>query len=47
MTSGRNFVYARIDGSGSGNRGQRLKHRVHGRLGTIEVEDEVGSYTRR
>ena len=47
MASGRNFIYARIDGSGSGNRGQRLKHSVHGKLGTIEVEDQVGDGGRR
>ncbi|XP_043242321.1 dipeptidyl peptidase 4-like isoform X1 [Amphibalanus amphitrite] len=41
MASGRNFIYARIDGRGSGNRGQKLKHSVHGKLGTIEVQDQL------
>jgi dipeptidyl-peptidase-4 len=41
LTTSQNFIYASIDGRGSGARGDRFLHAVHRRLGTLEVQDQI------
>lgn len=36
-----NIVYAKIDGRGSGLRGDAILHAIYRRLGTVEVEDQI------
>ncbi|XP_059608400.1 venom dipeptidyl peptidase 4 isoform X2 [Phlebotomus argentipes] len=37
----RSIIYAKIDGRGSGLRGDNLLHQIYRKLGTVEVEDQV------
>lgn len=41
LASKKNYIYAWIDGRGSGNRGEKILHEIYRRLGTVEVEDQV------
>lgn len=41
MVSGEYFIYIRIDASGSGFRGDRLKHNIYKKLGTQEIDDQL------
>lgn len=41
MSSNRSVVYAKIDGRGSGLRGDSLLFQIFHRLGTVEVEDQI------
>uniref|UniRef100_A0A182JLE1 Venom dipeptidyl peptidase 4 n=1 Tax=Anopheles atroparvus TaxID=41427 RepID=A0A182JLE1_ANOAO len=41
LASNRSVVYAKIDGRGSGLRGDRLMYQIYRRLGTVEVQDQI------
>jgi len=41
LASNRNFIVAQIDGRGSGFQGDRLRHELHYRLGSVEIEDQI------
>lgn len=41
LTTNRSYVYAQINGRGSGNRGERLLHTIYRNMGTVEVEDQI------
>ncbi|XP_058118923.1 venom dipeptidyl peptidase 4 isoform X2 [Anopheles coustani] len=41
LASNRSVVYAKIDGRGSGNRGDRLMFQIYRQLGTVEVQDQI------
>ncbi|KAH8373231.1 hypothetical protein KR009_008032 [Drosophila setifemur] len=45
LASQRSFIVAQIDGRGSGFQGELLRTQVHGKLGTVEVEDQLGVIT--
>ncbi|XP_034662101.1 inactive dipeptidyl peptidase 10 [Drosophila subobscura] len=45
LSSQRSFIVAQIDGRGSGFQGELLRTQVHGKLGTVEVEDQLGVLT--
>ncbi|XP_030378827.1 inactive dipeptidyl peptidase 10 isoform X2 [Scaptodrosophila lebanonensis] len=45
LCSQRSFIVAQIDGRGSGYQGELLRTQVHGKLGTVEVEDQLGVLT--
>ncbi|XP_016039738.2 inactive dipeptidyl peptidase 10 isoform X1 [Drosophila simulans] len=45
LASQRSFIVAQIDGRGSGFQGELLRTQVHGKLGTVEVEDQLGVLT--
>lgn len=41
MTSNKSFVYAQINGRGSGNRGDKLLHTIYRAMGTVEIDDQI------
>ncbi|KAF4520670.1 hypothetical protein B566_EDAN006346 [Ephemera danica] len=41
LASNRNFIVAQVDGRGSGFQGDSLRHKLHHRLGSVEVEDQI------
>ncbi|CAG0885148.1 unnamed protein product [Darwinula stevensoni] len=41
LASSREYVYAWIDGRGSGYQGDKMEQEVYYRLGTVEVEDQI------
>ncbi|XP_055621786.1 venom dipeptidyl peptidase 4 isoform X2 [Toxorhynchites rutilus septentrionalis] len=41
MSSNRSVVYAKIDGRGSGLRGDKLLFQLYRKLGTVEIEDQI------
>ncbi|XP_053658952.1 venom dipeptidyl peptidase 4 [Anopheles marshallii] len=41
LASNRSVVYAKIDGRGSGLRGDRLMYQIYRKLGTVEVQDQI------
>lgn len=41
LSSNRSVIYAKIDGRGSGLRGNRLLHSIYKRLGTVEISDQI------
>ncbi|XP_053689574.1 venom dipeptidyl peptidase 4 isoform X2 [Sabethes cyaneus] len=43
MSSNRSVIYAKIDGRGSGLRGDRLLFQIYRKLGTVEVEDQIAT----
>ncbi|XP_073828737.1 inactive dipeptidyl peptidase 10 isoform X2 [Musca autumnalis] len=45
LSSQRSFLVAQIDGRGSGYQGELLRTQVHGKLGTVEVEDQLAVLT--
>ncbi|XP_002055619.3 inactive dipeptidyl peptidase 10 isoform X3 [Drosophila virilis] len=45
LCSQRSFIVAQIDGRGSGYQGELLRTQVHGKLGTVEIEDQLGVLT--
>ncbi|XP_049310134.1 inactive dipeptidyl peptidase 10 isoform X3 [Bactrocera dorsalis] len=45
LSSQRSMIVAQIDGRGSGFQGELLRTQVHGKLGTVEVEDQLGVLT--
>uniref|UniRef100_A0A1I8PFL3 Venom dipeptidyl peptidase 4 n=1 Tax=Stomoxys calcitrans TaxID=35570 RepID=A0A1I8PFL3_STOCA len=45
LSSQRSYLVAQIDGRGSGFQGELLRTQVHGKLGTVEVEDQLAVLT--
>ncbi|XP_037937723.1 inactive dipeptidyl peptidase 10-like isoform X1 [Teleopsis dalmanni] len=45
LSSQRSMIVAQIDARGSGYQGELLRTQVHGKLGTVEVEDQLGVLT--
>ncbi|XP_059905299.1 inactive dipeptidyl peptidase 10-like [Gadus macrocephalus] len=43
LASSEQVVVARVDGRGSGFRGQRLLHQIHQKLGTVDVQDQLAA----
>ena len=43
LTSSENFIYAAIDGRGTGAWGQTFMHAVYRNLGTVEVDDQISA----
>lgn len=43
LTTGRSYIYAQINGRGSGNRGDKLLHTLYRKMGTVEVEDQIAT----
>lgn len=43
MSSNRSVVYAKIDGRGSGLRGDKLLFQIYRKLGTVEIEDQIAT----
>ncbi|XP_068602718.1 inactive dipeptidyl peptidase 10-like [Brachionichthys hirsutus] len=43
LVSSDNIIVARLDGRGSGFRGQRVLQEVHQRLGTVDVQDQMAA----
>ncbi|XP_058833388.1 venom dipeptidyl peptidase 4 isoform X2 [Topomyia yanbarensis] len=43
MSSNRSVVYAKIDGRGSGLRGDKLLFQIYRKLGTVEIEDQTAT----
>ncbi|XP_052873190.1 venom dipeptidyl peptidase 4 [Anopheles cruzii] len=41
LASNRSVVYAKIDGRGSGLRGDRLMYQIYRKLGTVEIDDQI------
>lgn len=41
LTTNRSYVYALINGRGSGNRGERLLHTIYRSMGTVEIDDQI------
>lgn len=41
LSVNRSYIYALIDGRGSGNKGNEMLFSVYRRLGTVEVEDQI------
>ncbi|XP_037906971.1 inactive dipeptidyl peptidase 10 isoform X2 [Hermetia illucens] len=45
LCSQRSMIIAQIDARGSGFQGELLRNQIHGKLGTIEIEDQLGVLT--
>lgn len=41
LASGRDIIYAAIDGRGSGCQGDTHKYQLYHKLGTVEIEDQI------
>jgi len=41
LTSNQSVIYAKIDGRGSGLRGESLLHSIYLKLGTVEISDQI------
>ncbi|XP_060656606.1 venom dipeptidyl peptidase 4 isoform X1 [Drosophila nasuta] len=41
LTSNQSVIYAKIDGRGSGLRGETLLHAIYMQLGTVEINDQI------
>lgn len=41
LASNKSYIYARIDGRGSGLRGDKLLFQIYKRMGTVEIEDQI------
>ncbi|XP_076313111.1 prolyl endopeptidase FAP-like isoform X3 [Tachypleus tridentatus] len=41
LAGNKGFIYAMIDGRGSGNRGDSVLHEIYKRLGSVEIEDQI------
>lgn len=41
LVSGKDYIYVRIDGRGSGNKGDENLFTMYHKLGTVEVEDQI------
>ncbi|ALC44613.1 ome [Drosophila busckii] len=46
LSSNQSVIYAKIDGRGSGLRGEKLLHAIYLKLGTVEITDQI-SVTRK
>lgn len=45
LASQRSMIVAQIDGRGSGYQGEVLRTQIHGKLGTVEIEDQLSVLT--
>ncbi|XP_046386963.1 inactive dipeptidyl peptidase 10-like isoform X2 [Ischnura elegans] len=45
LASRRNFIYAQVDGRGSGFQGEKMLHEISRRLGSIEIVDQIAVIT--
>uniref|UniRef100_A0A336K9H3 Venom dipeptidyl peptidase 4 n=1 Tax=Culicoides sonorensis TaxID=179676 RepID=A0A336K9H3_CULSO len=43
LASNKSIIYARIDGRGSGLRGDKLLHQIYKKLGTVEIQDQINT----
>lgn len=43
LVSLHSVIVARLDGRGSGFQGQRIRHEIHQRLGTVDVKDQLAA----
>lgn len=43
LVSLHSVLVARLDGRGSGFQGQRIRHEIHQRLGTVDVKDQLAA----
>lgn len=41
LTTSRSYIYAQINGRGSGGRSDELLHTIYRSMGTVEVEDQL------
>lgn len=41
LSSNQFAIYAKIDGRGSGLRGEKLLHSIYLKLGTVEITDQI------
>lgn len=41
LVSSKSYIYVRIDGRGSGNRGDAILNQIYRSLGTVELEDQI------
>lgn len=41
LASQRNFIVAQIDARGSGFQGEKLRHELYHKLGSVEIEDQI------
>lgn len=41
LSSNQSVIYAKIDGRGSGLRGENLLHAIYLQLGTVEITDQI------
>lgn len=41
LSTNRSYIYAQINGRGSGNRGDKLLHSIYRNMGTVEIEDQI------
>lgn len=41
LASNKSYIYAKIDGRGSGLRGDKLLHQIYNKLGTVEIQDQI------
>lgn len=41
LVTSRKYIYAQINGRGSGNRGENLLHSIYRAMGTVEIEDQI------
>ena len=45
LCSQRSMIVAQIDARGSGYQGELLRSQIKGKLGTLEIEDQLGVLT--
>lgn len=41
LVTNRSYVYAQINGRGSGKRSEQLLHTIYRHMGTVEIEDQI------
>lgn len=41
LSTNRSYIYAEINGRGSGHRSDELLHQIYRRLGTVEIDDQI------
>ena len=41
LVSNKSYIYVKIDGRGSGLRGDKVLHEIYRKLGTVEIEDQI------
>lgn len=45
LCTNRSYIYAEINGRGSGHRSDELLHQIYRRLGTVEIDDQIETAT--
>lgn len=43
LVTNRSYIYAQINGRGSGKRGERLLNTIYRHMGTVEVDDQIAT----